>query len=776
MAADPVLPAIPLQNVKYWTPQSDNLWSNPANWQPYGVPTSANSVIIERPAAVGWLGNDSLVIDVPATVYSLKVQSDHPQAPHLSIIQQAKFRSLKGVQLLFTVWRVNSTSSAENDWAFQNGGPEIIQNGELDAESPNTFMLFEGDVYYLRTYIALSGVNRYRGDVYIDKENLDYPTGTNILEGTRLQKIYTSGWPFMAGTFIVNNDISFVNGDGGTGATCVLQCTDLFLNKGRITGNIGYAVVEGGQLYVAHGYQSLETKLPVYGSTVLHINGPLLASDAAELVFMDGLVQITSDQPGPVQIGKGLGKLQILPAAVVQVKQPGLTLNLTSFEIAGGQFSAPSGNLTLTGSLTNNGSFLHNNGKLKMTGKGVARISGNTKTVVNDLYIQKNTGSYVLVNTMPVNVAGDLYLESGILGGNGSIELDGSVTAAGGFGAASLPLVFTGGKKQSVDFSAAPGLWDGKICFNKSTADSILLKSRWVLDASGQTIQFTKGILYATATNLLELGSSVVVTGGNDESHVNGPVLKMGDNAFTFPLGDKGIYAPARISGNGYWTKLSGTATYTASYYRENPQSVFGGTVISPLKKISTREYWQVSKQSGADAAVWLSYSAARSGSAVASGVRVAGFAVPAAEWLEKGSALATNAGVQYVGTTAAAQSAEVFTIGATSNSGNLRQDGSSVETALALSAGTASAANALTVYPNPVTANAAITVVNPAWRSGMVAITIHNAGGAVVKQALVQFDGAGRGIVSGSQLSKGVYCLRGTANDKTAVKQIVVQ
>ncbi|MCB0741737.1 MAG: hypothetical protein KDB92_11970, partial [Chitinophagaceae bacterium] len=75
-----------------------------------------------------------------------------------------------------------------------------------------------------------------------------------------------------------------------------------------------------------------------------------------------------------------------------------------------------------------------------------------------------------------------------------------------------------------------------------------------------------------------------------------GPMKKIGDDDFTFPLGDGGIYAPIGISGG------SGSATsdeFTAIYYRNNPQNVISNIVESGIDHISYVEYWDLIKNSG---------------------------------------------------------------------------------------------------------------------------------------------------------------------------------
>lgn len=106
-------------------------------------------------------------------------------------------------------------------------------------------------------------------------------------------------------------------------------------------------------------------------------------------------------------------------------------------------------------------------------------------------------------------------------------------------------------------------------------------------------ILFRDGIVASTSANIL-----VVEDGGdaNDGvgtptfSYVDGPMRKIGNDDFTFPLGDSLVWAPIQID------DLS-TSTFEAEYFFEAAPDP--GNLQAPLNNVSTMEYWQLDQTSG---------------------------------------------------------------------------------------------------------------------------------------------------------------------------------
>jgi hypothetical protein len=98
-----------------------------------------------------------------------------------------------------------------------------------------------------------------------------------------------------------------------------------------------------------------------------------------------------------------------------------------------------------------------------------------------------------------------------------------------------------------------------------------------------------------------------ILTAASNNSHIHGPVTKVGNDAFTFPIGNGSIYAPISIS-----TPNNVNDQFTAEYY----PSVYSQTnVDTSLDLVSMKEYWILDRTTGSsNVQVKLSYNTTRSG------------------------------------------------------------------------------------------------------------------------------------------------------------------
>ncbi len=120
------------------------------------------------------------------------------------------------------------------------------------------------------------------------------------------------------------------------------------------------------------------------------------------------------------------------------------------------------------------------------------------------------------------------------------------------------------------------------------------------------TMTFIDGIMYTNSDDVLQFRPGSAVTGASNISHVSGPVTKVGNSAFTFPVGSGSVYAPISMS------TPSSNSTYTAEYF---PYAYVSATPLQAgLDHISNVEHWIFTKVSGANVNVTLSFATSRSG------------------------------------------------------------------------------------------------------------------------------------------------------------------
>jgi hypothetical protein len=124
---------------------------------------------------------------------------------------------------------------------------------------------------------------------------------------------------------------------------------------------------------------------------------------------------------------------------------------------------------------------------------------------------------------------------------------------------------------------------------------------------------FNSGILTATTTNLLTINdnatTTVLTTTVANTSFCDGPMKKIGNDAFTFHVGDRlggyrycGITAPLNV-----------TDAFTAEFIRAPasaaPRNTINSTDLPPLQGVSRCEYWTIDRTAGtSDVGVTLTW------------------------------------------------------------------------------------------------------------------------------------------------------------------------
>jgi hypothetical protein len=198
--------------------------------------------------------------------------------------------------------------------------------------------------------------------------------------------------------------------------------------------------------------------------------------------------------------------------------------------------------------------------------------------VINADYIQKggvfNIASQANNNT--VQIKGDI-----------SQSTSATITETSG----GLPVIeLCGDHKQLVSFA---GHLLNSIALKINNQQGIMLISPLVLPYK---LQLMAGTVKTGKANLLTLLDNSTVSGGSGNSFVDGPLRKIGDDDFEFPVGKQGDYAPLKITGSGG----SITDEYVGAYYLGSPQQLYGNSFESPpVVRISAQEYWVLERASG---------------------------------------------------------------------------------------------------------------------------------------------------------------------------------
>ncbi|MBC7651002.1 MAG: DUF3494 domain-containing protein, partial [Deinococcales bacterium] len=117
--------------------------------------------------------------------------------------------------------------------------------------------------------------------------------------------------------------------------------------------------------------------------------------------------------------------------------------------------------------------------------------------------------------------------------------------------------------------------------------------------------------LLTTGNNILIINNNATAGGASAARYVNGNVRKVGNQAFTFPVGMSSRYAPISIS-----APTNASDHFTASYVATDPDPMYPRSSLGAgLNKVSSTEYWQLNRTNGvSNVDVTLSFDGTRSG------------------------------------------------------------------------------------------------------------------------------------------------------------------
>ena len=121
----------------------------------------------------------------------------------------------------------------------------------------------------------------------------------------------------------------------------------------------------------------------------------------------------------------------------------------------------------------------------------------------------------------------------------------------------------------------------------------------------GGILQLNNGLVTTTSANLLTLSATATCpAGGNPQSFVNGPMRKIGNSAFLFPIGKKEV--SGAFGGGFRFVGISAPSQLTDAFTAEF--IVGSGTALGPissaafsagLTRVSRCEYWLLDRTSG---------------------------------------------------------------------------------------------------------------------------------------------------------------------------------
>ncbi len=238
---------------------------------------------------------------------------------------------------------------------------------------------------------------------------------------------------------------------------------------------------------------------------------------------------------------------------------------------------------TLSTLTVNNNLTLSNTGGPKTT----ITIDNSNTTVKENLIFSATTDNKVEIS---LTNAANLFLERDIVQGSPAY---GILSSTGG----STVVYGSPNYLQTMASTAGSGTGDA-ISYENVTINNSRITTPQVTLGGPVTITgiltFIDGEVASTSTNLLTIAAGGSVTGASAASFVDGPIKKVGNTDFEFPVGDNNFWQPIAI------TNLTGDAAteFTAQYFEQTPPDNLNLKSPDPngdLNNISGLEYWELS-------------------------------------------------------------------------------------------------------------------------------------------------------------------------------------
>lgn len=251
-----------------------------------------------------------------------------------------------------------------------------------------------------------------------------------------------------------------------------------------------------------------------------------------------------------------------------------LTLTVPELYLDGAVFNAAA-TFTKTGSglnLSSGGNTFNGSTTINNTGTGSMLLAGAFTDNFNNnvTFTQTNSNTLFPAYSVNCNFAGNLSTTGTAY----------KVT----FGDNGGRVTFTGSGLQAIEGSSSQIPDFRNITMNKA---SNTLNLNVPIVVSGE-LNLTSGRIRSTSTNTITLSDNATAINANNSSYINGPIVKEGDDAFTFPVGKGGVYRPIAIS-----APASTLARFWAEFYLDDSNSSFSHASKDPsIHHLSSCEYW----------------------------------------------------------------------------------------------------------------------------------------------------------------------------------------
>ncbi len=568
-------------------------WNTAGSWSPSGVPAAGDAVII----AAG----HTITIDINTTsLLSLTVNGT------LIVGSNNTDRSvtITGSVIINPAGVLNTAGNGGNSVLI---GGDLTNNGVFDANIGGARL----DLTFIGTTNQTIGGTGNTTDFNLITVNNTGATNNNIVEVSS-NSFTVAGTSFLAltsGFFKVSGSFSLSNAFFTTAGYTINADEGFWLNNPNVMVDAQNAsVFLSGLLRISAGTYNIGTNsgqsLQYSGNTsqIIIEGGTLTIPGRLSRDATSSSTTTYSQGGGTVSVGS-LGSADITRAI---------------FEIAnaGSSFTMSGGTIIVHRSSSFTSDFLNQAGTSSVTG-GTIQIGGSgtpgsqvirifSTVPVFNLTLNASNGPTARL------VSGDLIVKNNVSIAFGTILNANNLnllvahnwTNNGAFTPGTGTVTFNGSTSQTINGSNSTTF--SNLTINNSDATGVTFNTAQTVTS---VLTLTDGYLNTfDNTSLLTLNDNATVTGASDASFVTGPVRKIGNDAFTFPVGksEGGFYQPVSIS-----ALANTTDDFTAEYVRSTASGL-NFAVADPIKNVSNCDYWNLLKNSVApvNLSVTLSWNA----------------------------------------------------------------------------------------------------------------------------------------------------------------------
>jgi hypothetical protein len=550
-------------------------WSSSSTWSPSGVPANGDDVIIAT-------GNTVTINVTTNNVASITITGT------LTIGNNGTNRTVT------VTGNVTVNAGGVFNTAGNNGnsiliGGSLINNGTFDMNpgGASASVTFNGSSN--QTVSGTGGTNNFQ-NITINNSGA---ANNNITE------ILSSKFTAVAGFLTLSNGIIKLSGSYSltntifSGANTTISAGEgIWLNNSNVTvtgqnGNITLA----GLLRITAGTFNIGTS---YDNSLIYNNNAVFTMDGGSL-NLAGLFR-GSATTNVIAYTQSAGTL-----TACTVGNSSGTYGSFDIRASTSAFTMSGGNIVLQNAADTYYDYYNSSTNTAVTG-GTIQF-GNASTSSGSVYWMSSAGSVYNLTLSSTN-GPTVRLRSGITATN-DITIGGTLDAAsygmdinvghnwinnGALSQGTRTVTFNGTTNQQIGGTAATTFYN--LTINKS-AGGVTLNNTATIQGAGT---FTSGIVTSSSTNLMIFNDNATTTGANNitPSFVDGPVRKIGNDIFTFPVGKSNVgYMLCAIS-----APSNTTDAFTAEYKR-NSAAALGPITAAGLYRVSACEYWQIDRTTG---------------------------------------------------------------------------------------------------------------------------------------------------------------------------------